>query len=92
MRPAINLMELIDKHGAISARDAADLLNLSRSQVGKKGHDLVARGWARVTVDQDDKRMKMFDLTRMGKKALDNHYGGNDERRHNTVEGVEGGL
>lgn len=90
MRPSIQLMELIDKHGALTARDAAEMMNLSRAQVGKKGHDLVARGWARAMTDPDDKRMVLFDLTRLGKKKLDDHYGGNDERRHHTVAGVEG--
>lgn len=79
MRPSRKLMALIDQHGALSATEAGELMGLSRSQVGKQAHNLVARGWARALEDPDDKRLVIFDLTRAGKNALESE--GSDARR-----------
>ena len=85
----MQLMALIDRNGAMSARDAAEILGLSRTQTGRKANDLVTRGWARATQDPDDKRVVLFDLTRAGKRALDNYQG--SAAPIHSVTNMEGG-
>lgn len=81
MKPSRKLMALIDHHGALSASEASEMMNMSRSQIGRHAHNLVGRGWARSVRDPDDKRIVLFDLTRAGKSALDN-----DDMRRVMVE------
>jgi DNA-binding MarR family transcriptional regulator len=81
----MKLMALLDQQGALSASEAEELIGLSRYWIGRQGHDLVARGWARELRDPDDKRIIRFDLTRAGKHALDN--GGSHDPRRQAMAG-----
>ena len=72
MRPPRKLMELLDKQGALSASEAGEILGLSRSHMTRQGKNLVTRGWARAMQDPDDRRVILYDLTRAGRKVLDN--------------------
>lgn len=74
MRPSLKLMALLDQHGALTAAEAGEMLGLSRSQTGRKCHDLVQRGWALTRTDPDDKRLRLFALTRAGQKNLDHDH------------------